>query len=260
MKGAGSVLRYVAFVAASMLAAVTCADTWSFSGRTSLPAVPEDEFRAQVRYAMATFDRYFTRGLREVPSGGQITIRVGSTRGPYAHTASYAGRGVIEFGGLVSAGANGPLRGVHADFIRRTVLHELFHHYIPSINFHTWQRQLTGNRVVDIGGSWATLTEYDGAMLVKYAGFRWRDDKRPWHASEDRWWIPRYAWTNPGNRYDVNADGRVTSIDALNVINAMNRGVRFDEFVQPSMYFDVNGDRSVSSLDAIAVINQLRNY
>lgn len=245
-------LRFATGAMFALWCSLAIADTWSFGSRRSLPNVPEDEFVRQVRFAMATFGRYFTRDFREVASGGNVRVTVAGN----ANTAYYD-RGTIVFGGRVSAGASGPLRGIHADFVRRTVLHEMFHHLIPSINFHTWQTQLRGNRVVDIGGSWDSLTEYDGAMLVRYAGFQWRGDLRPWDASEDRWWLTRYAWTNPTNPYDVNDDRRVSALDALSVINAVGQGVRFDEFTEPRMFFDVNSDRQVTAADAIAVINRL---
>ncbi len=62
------------------------------------------------------------------------------------------------------------------------------------------------------------------------------------------------------NRLDVNGDGKVTSLDALRVINYLSRsGVRAVS-AQNSTYnsrYDVNEDGLVSSLDALRIINSL---
>lgn len=68
------------------------------------------------------------------------------------------------------------------------------------------------------------------------------------------------AFTNSANAFDVNADGSVTPIDALIVINSLNSGgvTAGGEGEQaPKYYVDVNGDGTVSPLDALLVINRL---
>lgn len=69
---------------------------------------------------------------------------------------------------------------------------------------------------------------------------------------------PRHYATNP---LDVNADGRVVGLDALIVINELNRngshGVDFTETVSPPRYYDTNADYRVTPLDALLVINEL---
>ncbi len=70
-------------------------------------------------------------------------------------------------------------------------------------------------------------------------------------------------WQNPRDRFDVNADTRVTPLDALLVINDLNaRGTR--ELPVPPQppevpppYLDVNGDGYCTPLDALQVINRL---
>lgn len=68
-------------------------------------------------------------------------------------------------------------------------------------------------------------------------------------------------WHNYGNINDVNGDGRVTSIDALLIINELNAGRsgslagRAVEF--PPLYFDANNDGNVTAIDALFVINAL---
>ncbi|MFK8111217.1 MAG: peroxidase family protein [Rubripirellula sp.] len=52
---------------------------------------------------------------------------------------------------------------------------------------------------------------------------------------------------------DVNDDGAVSAIDALMIINAMNR----DESRESEMFTDVNNDGQRTSLDALRVINRM---
>lgn len=70
------------------------------------------------------------------------------------------------------------------------------------------------------------------------------------------------AWQNQGNRYDVNADTYVTAIDALIVINTINRNGGTIILVPgvsapPPPYLDVDGNNVVNSQDALNVINEL---
>lgn len=53
---------------------------------------------------------------------------------------------------------------------------------------------------------------------------------------------------------DVNDDGRVSAIDALAVINSMNRQSRSDE----SLFTDVNADERQTAVDALMVVNRIR--
>ncbi len=66
---------------------------------------------------------------------------------------------------------------------------------------------------------------------------------------------------NPTNRFDVNADGFVSPIDALIIINTLNRvgsNVPISSLTYtPAPYCDVNGDRFLSPIDVLQVINQL---
>ena len=80
-------------------------------------------------------------------------------------------------------------------------------------------------------------------------------------------------YQNPAQRADVNADGQISAIDALLVINFLNRNLDDVELednpansvpvgligTPPPSYLDVNGDGRVSALDALNVINELRS-
>lgn len=67
--------------------------------------------------------------------------------------------------------------------------------------------------------------------------------------------------TNPNNALDVNGDGAVSAIDALNVINALNTGgtrsLAGGEGEGPKLFVDVNADGVLSAMDALMVINYL---
>ncbi len=68
------------------------------------------------------------------------------------------------------------------------------------------------------------------------------------------------AWKNPTLDLDVNADGIVSPIDALLVINYINTGRPVDlptSGVVAPPFFDTNGDEKVTSIDALLVINYL---
>ncbi len=75
----------------------------------------------------------------------------------------------------------------------------------------------------------------------------------------------RSIWQNPDNPNDVNADGDITPLDALLVLNELNKQGTYQvemptsEHVPPP-YFDVTGDGFVSPADALGPINCLNGY
>ncbi|MEM9644458.1 MAG: dockerin type I domain-containing protein, partial [Planctomycetota bacterium] len=79
--------------------------------------------------------------------------------------------------------------------------------------------------------------------------------------------LSQSRFQNPiaGENFDVTADGFVTALDALRVINLLNRqssgstgGIPISELgFTPPDYVDVNGDGSITALDALLVINRL---
>jgi hypothetical protein len=69
-------------------------------------------------------------------------------------------------------------------------------------------------------------------------------------------------WTNPRNHRDVNNDGLVSSLDALVIINEINRsGPRTLGAVtsETAPYFDVDRDGIIQALDVLIVINYINN-
>jgi VCBS repeat-containing protein len=68
------------------------------------------------------------------------------------------------------------------------------------------------------------------------------------------------SYQNPSNRLDVNADGFITAIDALIIINDLNRnGARPlvpGAFIPPP-FLDTDGNNFVNSIDILQVINAL---
>ncbi|MCG8653785.1 MAG: dockerin type I domain-containing protein, partial [Pirellulales bacterium] len=72
------------------------------------------------------------------------------------------------------------------------------------------------------------------------------------------------SFQNPSNPHDVNEDGRVTALDALNVINHLSRRAELiaadlAEAIDlvASQLVDVNGDGNATALDALQVVNEL---
>lgn len=71
------------------------------------------------------------------------------------------------------------------------------------------------------------------------------------------------TWQNPANRFDVNGDGFVSPIDALQLINEINDNGSYQlpiPFVPPNVpppYLDVDGDGFIAPLDVLQVINHL---
>ena len=68
------------------------------------------------------------------------------------------------------------------------------------------------------------------------------------------------AWQNPIAPMDVNDDGVVSALDALQVVNHLNSTQSDSAQVSGQAappYYDVNDDGAVSALDALIVINEL---
>jgi hypothetical protein len=73
---------------------------------------------------------------------------------------------------------------------------------------------------------------------------------------------PIRFWQNGSNALDVNADGKISPIDALQVVNKLNEdgaGPLPDPTPgnQPPPFYDVNGDGFVTPADALAIVNVL---
>lgn len=69
-------------------------------------------------------------------------------------------------------------------------------------------------------------------------------------------------WRNPVDHLDVNSDSRISAIDALLVINELNRlgsGQLPPQKDPTQPYFNTTGDSRVSALDALWVINHLNS-
>ena len=64
-------------------------------------------------------------------------------------------------------------------------------------------------------------------------------------------------YQNSDNPFDVNDDGVVSPLDALLVINSLDRGLAGFDALQLGWFLDTNGDDSISPLDALRVINAL---
>ncbi len=74
------------------------------------------------------------------------------------------------------------------------------------------------------------------------------------------------SYQNPVDKFDVSADGFVTAVDALRVLNLINdRGNNPTPFSvselenSPPDYYDVNGDGFINTVDVLQVINELND-
>lgn len=68
------------------------------------------------------------------------------------------------------------------------------------------------------------------------------------------------TFRNPLNTFDVNGDGSITAVDALQIINFLNLqapGSSHPQTPPSGSFLDVSGDGLITALDALIVINQL---
>ncbi|WP_417749914.1 matrixin family metalloprotease [Rosistilla oblonga] len=84
---------------------------------------------------------------------------------------------------------------------------------------------------------------------------RWRRGGN-WHRYSGRIEADVPENHNLYNPTDVNGDSATTAIDALMILNQINRGAATGESDSDAMY-DTNGDGSVTAIDALTVINAL---
>lgn len=74
--------------------------------------------------------------------------------------------------------------------------------------------------------------------------------------------VQRSRWQNPNGNLDVNADGFVSPIDALIVVNYLNNGNETflpNSGVEPAPFLDPTGDENATPLDALVIINFLNS-
>ena len=66
---------------------------------------------------------------------------------------------------------------------------------------------------------------------------------------------------NAANQFDVNADGFISAIDALLIINRLNSSGSgpVSNLPSPPPYLDVSGDNQITAFDALLVINRLNS-
>lgn len=121
----------------------------------------------------------------------------------------------------------------------------------------TWQVRTIPSRTVPVNSEW------------RIADTRLVGNQRVQLASLDAALLEIMGaeWTNAINRFDVDASGDVTALDALAVINELNRE-RFVNSAEelmaaaevvdfPNRFYDVSGDGRLTALDALRVINRL---
>ena len=97
-------------------------------------------------------------------------------------------------------------------------------------------------------------------------------DFRPIESADDATRVIYLDWGQPWQNLlqhsDINNDGVITALDALQIINELGRGQYVDQDsglllapesldVWPGVYYDQNGDGNATALDALRVINSL---
>jgi hypothetical protein len=74
------------------------------------------------------------------------------------------------------------------------------------------------------------------------------------------------SWQSPTHPLDVNVDGFITPLDALLIINELNKNgsrelpIPYPDGFAPPPYYDVSGDRVIAPQDAVIVINFLNAF
>ncbi|TWU30851.1 Matrixin [Novipirellula artificiosorum] len=86
---------------------------------------------------------------------------------------------------------------------------------------------------------------------------RWRRGGN-WHRFGGRLDSDLPEFFNYQNPTDVNSDDQTTALDALTIINQLNRSASGEDSVDVSMC-DTNGDGEITAVDALTVINAMNN-
>ncbi|TWU57910.1 dockerin type I domain-containing protein [Rubripirellula reticaptiva] len=119
----------------------------------------------------------------------------------------------------------------------------------------------TGAGISETGGAIKDLTigKDEGNVVVAWTELRsgqpqifLRTDLQDYH-------VDPTPYQNKRNRFDVNDDGEVTALDALQIINEISRrGLgTLPRGLRPIRFIDANGDNEVTALDALQIINRL---
>jgi len=73
--------------------------------------------------------------------------------------------------------------------------------------------------------------------------------------------LPVVQWQNPGNRFDIDKDGIVNSLDLVKIIRDLNengpRALPLPPIGGPELYLDISGDNRVNAVDLISLIREL---
>ena len=109
------------------------------------------------------------------------------------------------------------------DSVRRVLQHEIYHAMFDA------RHSSDPNCLMNINASAPTWCQAEVNRLVATFGAAVPEPPPPPPP-------PEYRWHNDRSPRDVNDDGRVSSLDALIVINAMARGVQVDIYREPNLF------------------------
>ena len=98
---------------------------------------------------------------------------------------------------------------------------------------------------------------------VQFSYFVRDDVGTPSNVADVQVRVNRSKWQNPTLNFDVNADGQISAIDALMVINYLNVGKPTSlagTSISTPPFIDPSGDESVTQLDVLQIINYLNTH
>lgn len=141
-----------------------------------LPAAYRDQMSEAADIALKTYTRYFNIPWSVGGTDLRIIVTTDNRYGPTMWCPQNSRRIYVsnQIGG-------------NMDTFRRTFLHELTHYY--GLYWHQYQELLRGNRLVDIGGQYASLTDIDVANLHLHTPLR-SNGKKPSQETDPVWWLP----------------------------------------------------------------------
>ena len=169
--------------------------------------------------------------------------------------------------------------GVHQDFSTDSSAYVMVANAGTPVFFERVEHDASGGGISDTGGAMLSLSmevaaESDAPYVVWTEAkpgkpqLYLRHDLNVEHPTKppgdpdsggDKPPVVDRRWQNKINRFDVNDDGRVSTLDALIVINELGRRPSgpLPQNEVPRYFFDSSGDGNLSPLDALRVINEI---
>ncbi|XZE33033.1 GEVED domain-containing protein [Pirellulaceae bacterium SH501] len=166
-------------------------------------------------------------------------------------TAAYAGSIIVNVQGITAS---------RVGYVNAWIDYNGNGTFEASEKLSTGGRFANGNNTVTFNVPNTAVTDRDVAMRVRFSSTEILEPVGPASDGEVEDYmirIGRNPYQNPTNALDVNADGFVSAIDVLNIVNFINNtgGGRLPPGNPVPPYLDVNGDGFASPIDVLTVIN-----